>query len=153
MVSQNMRMAQRGHVCTTYRMPGIFGVGSKPTMTEEYLRIQAWTLKSLIWCFRRSPPSNTLGLGCLGCAVATVLFQIIQPLIIVVSSTSFPSGRRHTLNQFAAVAVGRKIRSIRKEAKIAATSLWIGSCRHYHRLRMVGIRDMRHSLRAPDAFS
>ena len=121
------------------------------TMTEDYLRILTpglfsysinWTLTTWSQAIEMAEipafgafvglllhiPFNlffvyTLGMGYLGCAVATVLFQIVQPLIIVVYIYILPSGRRHTLNQLAAVAVGRNTLSVWKEAKIAATSL------------------------------
>ena len=39
-------------------------------------------------------------------------FQIIQPLTTVVYIYILPSGRRHTLNQLAAAALGRKTLSV-----------------------------------------
>jgi MATE family multidrug resistance protein len=120
-------------------------------MTEQYLRILTvglwsysinWTLTAWLQALELADvpayaasvglathiPFNvffvyTLDWGYLGCAVATVTFQLIQPLLMIGYLFMMPSGKQRLLNHMAARAVGRIELSFWQEAKIGATSL------------------------------
>jgi MATE family multidrug resistance protein len=130
----------------------LLGLGEKlSTMTEVYLRILTpgllsysinWTLVSWLQAIEMSdvPPyaaavglalhipanyffMNTLGFGYLGCAVATVMFQFIQPLQLITYLFFTRKGSQLTLERMNASAVGRSELSLWKELKTAVFSL------------------------------
>mmetsp|Transcript_9532 Transcript_9532/g.28426 ORF Transcript_9532/g.28426 Transcript_9532/m.28426 type:complete len:644 (-) Transcript_9532:126-2057(-) len=64
-----------------------------------------------------------LGLGYLGCAFATVCFQMVMCVYIVSYLVFNPSGRDRVLTQTGGRAVGRRSLTLRNELKIAVGSL------------------------------
>lgn len=120
------------------------------SMTEEYLRILApglwsysinWTLTAWLQAVAMADvpayaaavglilhiPLNyffiyTLGWGYLGCACATVAFQIIQPFLMLTYMFALPSGRCRVLDSIFAKAIHRDTLSFWREAILACTS-------------------------------
>lgn len=120
------------------------------TMTEEYLRILtpglwsysvSWTLTAWLQAVGMADipayaaavglmlhvPMNiffiyTLDMGYLGCAVATVTFQLIQPVLILTYLFFLPAGRSRIMHSMVARAIGRYQLSFWAEAKIAVSS-------------------------------
>jgi multidrug resistance protein, MATE family len=122
-------------------------------MTEQYLRMLTvglwsysvnWTLTSWLQAIEMADvpmystavglvthiPFNiffiyTLGWGFLGCAVATVICQLIQPILMIYYLFLTPAGKERVLANSYAQAVGRTSLSFWPEAKLAVTS-WRG---------------------------
>ena len=121
------------------------------SMTEKYLRVLTpglwtysinWTLTAWFQAIEMAHvpaiaaavglalhvPCNlfyiyTLGMGYLGCALATVTFQIVQPLIMLIYLFGTKCGSQRVLNATAAEVIGRSRLSFWQEAKTAVTSL------------------------------
>jgi MATE family multidrug resistance protein len=64
-----------------------------------------------------------LGLGYLGCAYATVCFQVIQALLVSAYLFGFAHGRRRVLESTGGRAIGRTRLSFWKEFFIAVSSV------------------------------
>lgn len=120
-------------------------------MTEQYLRILTvglwsysitWTLTSWLQAIGMADvpayaaalglalhiPFNILfiyilGWGFVGCAVATVMFQLVQPILIIYYLFLTHVGRKRVLMNSCAQAVGRTSLSFWPEATMAATSM------------------------------
>jgi len=120
------------------------------SMTEDYLRVLApglwfysinWTLTAWVQAIGMADvpaKAAVLGLalhipfnwffvdfldwGYLGCAVATVCFQFIQPLFVLTYLFGFVRGRRRVLESSGGLAVGRTRLSFWKEFIIAISS-------------------------------
>jgi Na+-driven multidrug efflux pump len=61
--------------------------------------------------------------GYLGCAVATLCFQIIQPLFVLTYLFGFAHGRRRVLESTGGLAIGRTCLSFWLEFRLAVYSM------------------------------
>lgn len=121
------------------------------SMTESYLRVLApglwgysisWTLTAWVQSIGMADvpvyaailglilhvPFNWLfiyhlGLGYLGCALATVVFQCIQPIFIISFLFLSQNGRKRLLESSGGHAIGRSRLTFLKEFSLAASSL------------------------------
>lgn len=78
-----------------------------------------------------------LGLGYLGCAFATIMFQTVQCLYIVSYLFFYPEGRKRVLESTGGTAIGRTKLTLGKEFKIAGGS--IRAFGNYLKLAIPGI--------------
>ena len=66
---------------------------------------------------------NIVGWGYLGCAVATVCFQLVQPVFTITYLFAFGKGKERLLESMGGHVIGRKGLSFWNEFRIAASSL------------------------------
>lgn len=79
------------------------------------------------------------GWGYLGCAVATVTFQLIQPALILIYLFGTRSGQDRVLRSCAADSIDRRFGQNLKRLSEGSLDLLGPSCAwHHHHIRVVG---------------